>query len=83
MSDIQSKKFSIPSILALVTAILSFKAGAILGFILACAAILFGVLGIVLAAAPSVRGGLTSTLSLIAGGIGIVAAVIKAILWLF
>ncbi len=78
-----SRSFSIPSIIALVTAILSFTSGAIMGLILACVAILFGALGIFLSVAPNVRGGIVSTLSIAAGAIGIVAAVIKAIMWLF
>lgn len=78
-----SRSFSIPSIIALITALLSFTSGAIMGFILACVAIVFGIIGILLAASPNVRGGIASTLSIAAGGIGIIAAVIKAIQWIF
>jgi len=78
-----SRSFSIPSIIALITAILSFTSGAILGLILACVAIFFGALGIFLSLSPNVRGGITSTLSIAAGAIGLVAAAIKAIMWFF
>lgn len=74
--------FSLPSILAVVAAIGSFYAGAFFGLVLAVLAILFGVIGIVLALAPSVRGGLASIIAILAGGAGIVAAVIKAIAWI-
>jgi len=72
-------RFSIPSILAIIAAILSFPAGAGLGIVLALTAIVLGVTGFVLALAPGVRGGVTSLISLLAGAAGVIAAVIKLI----
>jgi len=75
--------FSITSILALIAAILSFKFGAILGVIFAAMAFVFGVFGIILALAPNVRGGGLSILSIILSFLGVLVAVIKAIVWIF
>ncbi|WP_193214519.1 hypothetical protein [Luteolibacter marinus] len=77
-----SAKFSVPSIIAVIAAVWSFTSGAFFGLILAVAAILFGILGIVLSLAPRKRGGVISVFGVVAGGFGIVAAVIKAILWI-
>jgi hypothetical protein len=57
--------------------------GAILGMILAVIAIVFGILGVVLSLAPAKRGGVISTFGIGAGLIGIIAAVIKAVMWIF
>src|SRR5687768_8227056 len=76
-------KFTIPSIIALVAAVLSFMTGAIGGLILALVAIVFGLIGVLLSFSSKRRGGLVSTLSLLAGFLGIIAAVIKAIAWFF
>jgi hypothetical protein len=73
--------FSLPSLIAIGAAIASFFVGAFGGFILALIAIGFGIIGVVLSMAPSVRGGFISILSLIAGGIGIIVAVVKALAW--
>jgi hypothetical protein len=73
--------FSIPSIIAIVAALLSFGTGAFWGFILAVVAIVFGLIGLMLSFSPSVRGGVISIISLLAAAIGIVLAVIKAIAW--
>jgi hypothetical protein len=81
--ETRSAKFSIPSIIALVAAVLSFMTGALLGFILALVAIVFGLIGVMLSLSPRTRGGVMSVFSLIAGGIGLVAAVIKAVMWIF
>jgi hypothetical protein len=70
--------FSIPSIIAVAAAIASFFVSAAGGFALAVAAIAFGILGILLSMAPSVRGGFVSILSLIAGAVGIIVALVKA-----
>ena len=87
MSDVpqpnKSAVFTIASILSILAAIGSFMTGAFLGMILAIVAIFFGVIGVVMSAAKSRRGGFLSTLAIIFGVIGIVAAVIKAILWIF
>ena len=77
-----SASFSIPSIIALLAAIGSFMNGAILGMVLAVVAIVFGILGVVLSLAPAKRGGVISTLGIGAGVIGIIAAVIKAVIWI-
>lgn len=74
--------FSIPSVLAIIAAILSFKFGAILGLIMAALALIFGVLGIVLALAPKTRGGALSILAVILSFIGVIAAVVKSIMWI-
>ena len=74
--------FSIPSIIALLAAIGSFMNGAILGMVLAVIAIVFGILGVVLSLAPAKRGGMIRTLGIGAGAIGIIAAVIKAVMWI-
>lgn len=73
--------FSIPSILAVIAAICSFNVGAIGGFLLAGVAIICGILGILLALAPGTRGGVFSFLAIGAGFVGVIAAVIKAIMW--
>ncbi len=72
--------FSIPSIIAIAAAIASFFVSAGGGFILAIVAIIFGVIGILVSLAPSVRGGFISILSLIVGAIGIVVAIVKAVI---
>ncbi len=74
--------YSIPSILSVVLAGGSFFVGAFAGFLLAIFAILFGVLGAILAFSPKRRGGCLSTASIILGVTGILAAVVKAFLWL-
>ena len=74
--------FSIPSILSIVAAILSFKFGAILGLIFAGVAIVFGAVGFMLSLSPAKRGGIFSILGVAGGAIGVIAAVIKAILWI-
>ena len=78
MSDSKAA-FSIPSIIAVVAAILSFKAAAIMGLILAGVAIAFGLLGVLLSLSPRTRGGLVSIFGILAGLVGIVAAIVKAI----
>ena len=74
--------FSIPSIIAVIAAILTFKVGVIMGLILAGVAIVFGGLGILLSLSPARRGGILSMLSVLGGAIGVIAAIIKAILWI-
>ena len=73
--------FSIPSLIALIAAIASFFVGAAGGFLLALVAILFGVIGFLLAFSPSVRGGLISMLSMVLAVIAIIVAIVKAIAW--
>jgi hypothetical protein len=74
--------FSIPSIIALVAAILSFVTSPALGLILAIVAIVFGLIGVLLSLSPRVRGGMTSTIGIVAGVIGILVALIKTAGWL-
>ncbi|HEX7261906.1 MAG TPA: hypothetical protein VF258_08835, partial [Luteolibacter sp.] len=62
--------------------IFSFKAGAFFGLVLAGIAIGFGLLGVLLALSPSRRGGVFSLFGVVGGLIGIIAAVIKAVLWI-
>jgi hypothetical protein len=80
--DARKAKFSIPSIIAIVAALLSFTTGAFWGFVLAGIAIVFGLIGVALSLSPTVRGGVVSAFSLIAGSIGLIAALIKALRWL-
>ncbi len=81
MEYVQNKPhFSIPSLIALAAAIASFFVTAGKGFTLAIVAIIFGVIGFLLSLAPSVRGGFVSIFSLIIACIGIVVAIIKAII---
>ena len=74
--------FSIPSILAVVAAIFSFKVGAFFGFVLAGIAILMGIIGVLLSLSPSKRGGVFSVIGVLGGAIGIIAAVVKTIFWI-
>ena len=74
-------KFSVPSIIAIITAVASFPAGAFFGFLLAIVAVIFGVIGIVLSLSPRVRGGVIGTLAIFAGMLGILAAVVKGLAW--
>jgi hypothetical protein len=69
--------FSIPSILAIIAAAISFKAGAVFGLIMAIVAILLGVLGMLLALSPRTRGGIVSVIGMLGGLFGIVAAAFK------
>lgn len=81
--ETSKSSFSIFSILALIAAILSFYFGAILGLVMAALALLFGLLGIVLALSPKTRGGGLSILAVILSFVGVIAAIIKAIMWIF
>jgi uncharacterized membrane protein YqhA len=79
----QQTSFSLASIIAILAAIFSFYSGVFFGLILAAVAFVFGVFGMVFALMPNVRGGGLSILAVILSFIGVIAAVIKAILWLF
>ncbi len=84
MSDSKpSPIFSIASILSVVCAVGSFMTGAIFGLVLAVLAILLGSFGALLSLSPHRRGGVLSTFAMVAGVIGIVAAVFKAIFFFF
>ncbi|MEO5915669.1 MAG: hypothetical protein ABIS50_15655 [Luteolibacter sp.] len=84
MSTTNSPKaaFSIPSIIAIVAAIFSFKMGAFFGLVLAGVAIVAGLIGILLSLSPTTRGGMFSIFGIIGGAIGVIAAIIKAIMWM-
>lgn len=82
-SQANDAKFSIPSIIAVIAAVLSFMVGAFWGFVLAIIAIIAAVIGMLAAISPNIRGGVTSILSLFAGGLALIAAVFKALMWLF
>ena len=71
--------FSIPSLLAVAAALGSFMTGAVLGTLLAIAAIVLGLLGAMLAMSPRVRGGMMSLIAIGAGLLGIIAAVFKLV----
>ena len=71
--------FSIPSIISFIAAILTFASGAFFGLIWAGVAVVFGLIGVLLSLAPSVRGGFLSTFGVLGGLIGVVAAIIKTI----
>jgi uncharacterized membrane protein YGL010W len=81
--DTKKASFSIPSILAIIAAILSFTLGPILGLLMAALALIFGVLGLVLALSPKTRGGGLSIIAVILSFIGVIAAIVKAIMWAF
>ena len=74
--------FSVPSILSVIAAIVSFKMGVFFGLFLAAVAIVLGILGLLLSLSPKTRGGFFSILGVLGGAAGIIAAVIKAILWI-
>ena len=78
MQTVEKPHFSIPSVIAIVAAIASFFVSPSSGFLLAMVAIGFGVLGLLLSFAPSIRGGIVSMFSMILACIGIVVAIIKA-----
>ena len=81
--EAQKAKFSIPSIIAIVAAIGSFMTGALLGFILAMVAVVFGIIGVLLSFSSRTRGGFVSTLAVLAGFLGFLAAIVKTIAWFF
>jgi hypothetical protein len=81
-AEARKAKFSIPSLIAIVTALLSFTTGAFWGFVLAFVAIVCGLIGVVLSLSPTVRGGMISAFSLVTGSIGLIVALIKALRWL-
>lgn len=74
-----SKKatFSIPSIIAIIAAALSFYFATILGLIFAIVAFVFGIIGAVLAVSPKTRGGIISIIAVALSFIGVIAAVVK------
>lgn len=81
-TPVTRNSFSVPSLIAVAAAIGSFMTGATLGLILATIAIIFGILGVVISLSPVKRGGVASTFGILAGGVGIIAAIVKAIMWM-
>ncbi len=81
-NGISKATFSIPSIIAVIAAILTFKMGAFFGLVFAAVAIVAGLIGILLSLSPDKRGGLFSIFGVIGGAIGVIAAIIKAIMWI-
>ena len=75
--------FSISSIVAIIAAILSFNVSAIPGLLLAAVAFIFGAIGMILALMPGTRGGFLSIMAVILSFIGVIAAIIKAVMWIF
>lgn len=75
--DSNKAAFSIPSIISIAAGIGTFATGAFWGIVLACVAIVFGLIGVALALSPRTRGGLFSILGVLGGLIGIVAAIFK------
>lgn len=71
------QSFSIPSIVAILAAIGSFFTGSgILTIVLAVSALVAGVIGVILALSPNVRGGLISTIAIL---LSVVAAIIGVV----
>jgi uncharacterized membrane protein HdeD (DUF308 family) len=70
-------EFSAPAIVAMICAIASFFLGASLGTLLAIIAIVAGLIGVVMALSPRVRGGLMSIVAMVAGVVGILAGIVK------
>lgn len=81
--DHKKATFSIPSIIAIIAAGLSFYFGATLGLIFAGVAFVFGIIGAALAVSPKTRGGIISIIAVALSFIGVIAAVIKFVQWVF
>ncbi len=86
MNEITPKKagqtYSIASIIAIVGAIATFFVGAGAQFLIAIVAIIFGVIGMILALSPKKRGGIASTVAVVIALIAIVVAVLRGIVHL-
>jgi len=74
---------SAASIVAIIAAILSFNVGAFFGLIFAVVAFVAGLYGVLLAQSPRFRGGIISATAVILSFIGVIAAVVKFIMWVF
>ena len=70
-------KFSAPSLIAIAAAIISLFLSAGWGLLFAVVAIVLGVVGFFLALSPRVRGGVVSVVSMLAGGLGILIALLR------
>ena len=71
--------FSIPSIISIAAGLGTFATGAFWGLVLACVAIVTGLIGVALSLSPRIRGGVVSVIGVVGGVIGIVAAVFKLV----
>jgi hypothetical protein len=79
MSDPYAAHKSIPSILAIVAALLSFWVqSGIAGIVLAITAIVLGVIGFLLSLAPGIEGGVLSLAAMLLGIIGAVCGLLRA-----
>ena len=79
-----SQIYSIPSIVAIIAAIAIFFAETAGGMMaLSIVAIIFGIVGMMMALSPKVRGGLASTLAVAVAALGVLVAITKGILHLF
>lgn len=74
-----SPAYSLPAIISIICALVSFGSGAALGMLAAIGAICFGVLGVILALLPQTRGAMVSIVSIVLGVIGILAALLKLV----
>ncbi len=76
----ENPSFSIPSIIAIICMVLSFFTGG-WGLFLAIAAIIFGIIGGLMALSPSVRGGMISIISIVLGLLAIIVSFFKIIFY--
>ena len=72
-------KFSIPSLLAILCAVLAFFDTGF-GFVLAIAAIVLGLIGVVVAISPARRGGVLSMMAVAGGVIAALVAVLSLLI---
>lgn len=77
------QSYSIASIIAIVAAIATFFVGAGAQFLLAIIAIIFGVIGTILALSPKTRGGIASIIAVGIALIAVVVAILRGIMHLF
>ncbi|MBB5350996.1 hypothetical protein HNR46_001230 [Haloferula luteola] len=82
MSSASRPTFTFASIIALVVSIASFYQGPILGLLLAITAMIFGLFGVLMSLSSRKRGGIVSFTAISLGGLGILAAIIRAIAYL-
>jgi hypothetical protein len=77
------QKTGTAAIISIIAAIgsyyMSFTGSPIVGFLLALLAVPLGILGLVMAASPRVRGGLVSIAAIVLGGFGLITAVLAMI----
>ncbi len=75
----QNASFSLPSLLAIASAIGSFFVGPFMQIVLAVAAIILGLLGVMISISPAKRGGVMSVISVVVGVLAIVIAIVRAV----